>query len=363
MRIRNVCAAAMSAGSLLLASGAGIAAPATVGLVTELPVAEVYAGHVAYKGRLFVARSRSQDGERHHVDIFDTSTLARRATLDLNHSPSFIQPYGDNAVVVAGRSSTPYWQTHYTIISWTNATDDRYVTRQVTFPDDNQVDHMTAYGTKLYFNEPGSRSVFRLTGTRSLQPFGGEVSGPGPMSADDRDLWVVERRSIQLGDEDLVRLSLDGSRADRVFGAELRQGLVDTLLLGGTPWVATSETLADKVLLVNREDLSLAHEIGVKGGPRGMARLGACLVVASEDPKLVTFVKLTGEPSVIAQWDISAAGDRLKQPRYVAVDPATKRVFVRSSYPCGGCSVTQSSVFYVQDTAGDVFASCLDDRK
>lgn len=328
----------------------------TAGLVTELGVTEVYEGHLVHLGKLWVTRSRTTDTAPHTVEVYDPSTLQLIKTVNLPHSASYIHAYGENAVVVVGKSATPYWSTHYTVITVNGST---YDARTTTFSDQYQVDYMTTDNRTLYFGEPGERAVYKLRGTRSLQGVGGQISNPGTMVARGNDLWVVERQSYELGDEELVHVDLATGQTLRTIGE--RNGLTSLAWLEQAPWVAVSETLANQVLFVDRETNALAHTVVVKGGPRGITQLGGCAVVASTDPKLVTFISLWGDaPAVMAQWDLRDVDDRLKAPRSIAVDPVSKRVFLRSTYLCSGCSSTQSSVFYAQEDGGETFAQCLE---
>ena len=180
------------------------------------------------------------------------------------------------------------------------------------------------------------------------------------MAAKGEELWVIERRSFELGDENIVRVNVLTGNAQRVFTDRYREGLTAIKLLQNSPWVAASETLADQVLFVNRVSNVMEHKISVGGNPRGLTQLGGCLVVVSVEPKMATFISLWGDaPKILSQWDLADTGDRLKMPQNIVADAASGRVFMRSSYLCTGCSVTQSSVYFAEEASGDTFKQCL----
>ena len=114
-----------------------------VGLVTELPMTEVYNGHLVHDGRLWVTRSRESDTDPHRLEVYDPKTLQLLQTINLKHTGAFVQPYGSHSVVVVGKTATPYWQTHYTVVSRSGA---GYGSRLTTFSEQYMVDHMTSDG-------------------------------------------------------------------------------------------------------------------------------------------------------------------------------------------------------------------------
>jgi hypothetical protein len=327
-------------------------------LVAELPRNEVYEGQIFHDGLLWEGISRQTDTEKHHVDVYDGVSLQKIATVNLAHTVFVIRPYSEHQVVVIGKSFTEQWETHYTIITRRGST---FSTELTTFPIEWMVDHYAGKPGAMYFTEPGTRGVYKLSGRRNLVALTKEVSGPGMMELDGSSLWVLERRSLYMGDEGIVKLDIASGRIDRTFGNEYRNGLSDIKILSGYPLLAVSETLADQVLLIDRATNKLVQEIPVAGGPRGLDQLGGCLLVTSEVTKQVTFIALWGgaDRGVLDVWDATAAGDRLKAPRKIAVDPTNGRIFLRSTYGCPSCSVTQSSVFALQDPENATVRKCL----
>jgi DNA-binding beta-propeller fold protein YncE len=198
----------------------------------------------------------------------------------------------------------------------------------------------------------------RGTRTGGLSSLGVEISGPGALQLDGATLWAIERRSFEWGDEGLSRIDTRSGAMTRIFDTP-RAGLADLTALQGYPWVAASEYLSGKVLFVDKTSNRLVHEVDVGGKPYGIAQLRACLVVTSEESKTLSFIGLWGEePYVVAQWDLTPAGDQLKKPRRITVDVDGGRVFVRSSYPCPTCAGTQSSVYVAEELDGETFEKC-----
>ena len=121
----------------------------------------------------------------------------------------------------------------------------------------------------------------------------------------------------------------------------------------GTNYLAATETMANKVLLIERTKNALAHEIAIKGGPRGISQLGHCLVVSTEEEQGLVFIDLSmHEPEMIDRWDLTEADPRFKKARSVSVDETTGQIFLRSTYFCGSCDDTQSSVVRIEQMEG-----------
>jgi len=342
-----------AAGCPLARAGAAI----DIQLVTTLPRNEPYEGQLFHDGVLWETHSLQADGEQHRVDVYDAQGQTKIGSVPLTHTASYIYPYSAHQVLVVGKSATPYWQTHFTIITRSGTS---FSTRVTDFPEEYMIDQSGGDASALFFNEPGSRGVFRWTSARGLQKIGDDVSGPGAMQSDGRNLWVIERHGPALGDEGLVRIDPVTGSTERTFGNAVRNGLTDLQATSHFPWVAVSEALAEQVLFVDKTTDTLAYTVAVPGTPRGLTQLGGCLLVASEDSKQVTFIALWGDtPHVIDQWDVSAAGDQLKKPRSIAVNPETGRVFLRSTYLCPTCATTQSSVYSAAQTDGVTVRKCL----
>ncbi len=104
----------------------------------------------------------------------------------------------------------------------------------------------------------------------------------------------------------------------------------------------------------------MTHTLAIAGGsPRALLNYGRCLLVGSQESRIVTVYDLGGtQPEVIDAWDLSTVGSKFKKIRALSVNPETGTVFARSSYSCTGCAETMSSVIAVEDIAGKLKNSC-----
>ena len=333
-----------------LSASIAFAGDLDIRFVAELDKYDVYEGHVFHEGRLWVGWLRENENAKHKVVVFDRTGEKRLATIRVSHTVSYLYPFGKGQLVAVGKSSWP-WKTHFTLIS---ASD--YSTKTFTFPEKYQVDQFAGRPGQMYFTEPGSRGVFRFR-TKILNAFPFEVSGPRMMELAGEDLYVVEGKSFYFGDENLIRIDPRTNKAERTFPRD-RNGLTYIKYLPGHDLIAASETAAGNVLFVSTRENKLVGSVAVPGSPREIAHVGNCLYVTSEDSKTVTIIGLWDRTRVLKTLDISPAGDRLKRPRRIAVDPETGRIFLRSTYMCPSCTVTQSSVVSVMEKDGSTFSRC-----
>jgi len=327
----------------------------TMRLVTELPRSEVYDAHLFHADTLWVGRSRTTNAERHRIDAFVDGGERLLGSAFLPHTAGHVYPFGPGKVIVVGKSAEP-WKTHYTVITRQGNNLQQATT---TFPEQLQVEQFAGLPGAMFFTEVGDAAIYRHAPGRrgALKP---KVSGPGAMVLTGDFLYIIERRSFQAGDESLLRINVKTELADRTYGSEPRNNLTHILSLPEHNLIAVSETDAHQVLLVNAKTNQPIVDVAIESGtPRGLAAAGQCLVVVSDESRRLSFVALN-EPGypVIAEWGLKDAGARLNQPRRVAVDPAKKRIYVRSTYGCPGCDVTNSSVFSFEEPSGETFRRC-----
>lgn len=319
--------------------------------VVELHRNEPYEGHLFHRDRLWVGQSKQSDGDSHRVSIFDSEGKVKVAEVNLPHSVNQIVPYGDG-VIVPGKKCCP-WQTGFSVI---REVSGRFNVQTTMVSEQYQIDKVAAGEEGIFFSDPGDRALLQQVG-RSTRFVTQEVSGPGEMVLRAGKLWVVERKSPQFGDEDIARIDLSTGRVERVFN-ENRPGIASLIYVNAVDLMAVSE-ISGRVLFVDPETMRTVGEVAVEGAPRGMTTLGKCLLVASEDSKGVTFIDTkAADFPVISEWNLTAAGDRLKKPRSVAVDPKNGTVFLRSTYLCPSCTATQSSVVAITEPSSSTFAQC-----
>lgn len=337
-----------------LGMAATACADVQVSLVTELSKMEVLNGHLFHDGVLWEAVTREQDSGAYPLKIFDGTTHQLIKEIGLPHNATRIVPYSEHEVLVVGRSSYPF-RTHYSVIQ---RTGDQFTVSTVDFPIEFQVNDVAAGPNTFYFSDVGDAAVYQLSGRSALTAAIQPISGPGPMSFDGKSLWAIELRSIGPSDENVVRYDPKTGTAQRIFG-NLRNGLTDIFASPSHPYVAISEALSNQVLLLNKETGELSHTVPVKAQPRGIMQVGGCLVVTSANYGHLSFIRMWETPEIIDTWDFSAAGDRLKSPRAITMNPATGTFFLRSTYMCDTCSTTQSSVFAVSNPESNTLSECL----
>jgi hypothetical protein len=327
-------------------------------LITELPRNEPHNGLTVNGPYVFTGVSRQEEGEKHHIDVFHASSLKLVQRFDLQHSVQEIKPFGASAVLVLGKSSVPQWQSHFSVIDWASGS---LKVRLFSVPYEVMAESFAGDPSNIYFNEPGSRGVYRWSNNRLNTVSEGVISGPGVMQFRDGNLWVLERGGLfAYGDENLVHINTRTGTLTRPFDQSNIRGAADIALStdgrylavtmgGGKPAVK----LYDVQTNTFHSGLSLDH-----WGDR-LATFGQCVVSLSPEDKTIEFMHIESAAlTKIAEWSLSEAGDRLKNPQTLSIDTENKRIIVRSAYPCPSCTATQSSVFAAEDD-GSTFAKCL----
>lgn len=297
--------------------------------VAPLGRCEPWRGQVFHAGRLW----EGHEGDRrlgHRLDVHDAAGDGPVASAVLPHTLEHLHPFGDDAILAVGKHHDDRrgWLTFHTIAAIRGGRL-RVTTRPL--PSRLQVEQFGGGPGRMWFNEPGSRRVFRWTGWRAL-PLDADVRLPGTILPFDRDVFVLERNCIFGGRENVVRIDVATARIERTFPAP-RAGLTSLIDLPGLPWIAVVECRAERVLLIGRESNALAAEIAVPGRPVVAAMLGRCLVVYAADARRLHFLDLhaAGFPRV-AEWDLATLGDDFTNVTALDVDPERGTVFLRSPF-------------------------------
>jgi hypothetical protein len=327
-----------------------------VNLVTELPISEVFEGHLWHADRLWVARSGTPGAHLVSVYAWNAGELTEVERLTIPHTPGDIRPGGSNSVLVVGKRSTPYWQTFVTRL--TLQTAGRVVATTTNIPSEYQVSEVVSGPGGLLFTEIGLASLIQSQRNQFAVWFEG-LSNPGRPRILGKDLWLIERGSFVPGDEKIVRINLDTQMPERIY--EGGKGITDLLITDDDQNIIVNQREVGNILVFKSGESASGHEaleVDLGASTNGMATLGRCLVAVSDSHRNLVFVRRDSW-QVLGSWSINQAGDRLKQPRQIAIDPATHTIFVRSTYLCGGCSVTQSSVFAFTENEGDLVNQCI----
>lgn len=326
-------------------------------LVQELPTLEVSLGLVLHGGYLFSAVSRVEAGESHHLVVMKGADLSKVVTLDLPHSAMEIYPLTSSSVLVLGKSVDP-WEGKYSEVSWASG---EFLVSTRRLPSDIIPEAFAGSFQRMIFAEPGSQGIYLWSGSR-MNRFTGDVSGPGAMAVVGENLWILSRGDLfNLGDERIAIASLaDRAVAYSSIDPNDTVGLYDLRAVSNGRFVLGTNVWAKKMVAFDSVSQKKVGELSVDQVPVASAAFGSCAATLDPDGMSIEVAKIGDEGSLksLVKLDISGAGDRLKRPRKMLLDVENRRILVRSAYPCGSCSVTQSSVFAIEDRDATWWAEC-----
>jgi hypothetical protein len=219
------------------------------------------------------------------------------------------------------------------------------------------VDQSSGPGSVLFFSEPGEARVVRADAW-GARLFGPTVSGPGALAVSGNFLWVVERRNFQLGDENLVRISIASQTAARTFTTEPGQGVTDLLPFAELDALVVNERLASRLLIVGMAKNEITAKVPLSAAPMALARFGSCVAAATQD-KRIAFVDLRDTAAgVIESWDLSGLGDTYYEPRRMVALPSEFAIAVRSGNVCPTCVASRNTVFTVAYPESKALGQC-----
>jgi hypothetical protein len=330
-------------------------------LVTLLHCNEPYTAHVFNGGHLFVGQSN--DGTRpHRLEIYADEGTRLVQTIQLPHAPVFAYAHGRDSVLVAGKSYTDQWRTHYTIISPKGA---GFVAKTTTMPAQFMIDQVAGGPEGLFFAEVGDAAIIKSTVGGGYNEFAGDISGPGKMQRTPTALWAIERRSTGLGDENVIRVNTTTGVHENVFTEFNGQGITDLLYLPQSKALVANEVLTGRLWFIDEASLKIVSSIDVAADVRAIERIGHCVVASSAESQVLSLIDISElkSPKLIREWDLRNAGggEILRHPNGLTVNPDTGTIFVRSTYICPSCTPsTQASVWTVSDRSSGAVKSCMD---
>jgi hypothetical protein len=296
--------------------------------VAVLDRCEVYRGQVFHDGHLWEGHSTG-DVANYRLDVHAAGggVLASAA---VRHTLEFLYPFGRGSILAVGKHHTRRrgWLTYRSVARLRHR---RITVTTRAMPMRLQVEQFGGHPGRMYFNETGSRRVFRWNGFRAL-PFDHDIFMPGTILVLPECLFVLERNRIAPGAENVVRVDLASGRVERTF-ATPRHRLTTLVDLAGFPWIAAVENWADQVLLIDKVSNRPAAALPAAGGPVDATQVGRHLLVFSREPKLLRFFDLAaaGLPQV-AEWDLAGLGDDFANVTTMHADPLTGSVFLRSPF-------------------------------
>jgi hypothetical protein len=311
---------------------------------TEAYAPMVFHNHFLWLGR--VDYSGRKNVHRIEVRTADGETLLSSHLVP--HSVERLYPFDKESILIMGKAFTSEgWVTYYSVV---RSCCGAMAVETHPIPTAFQVEEFAGTPEKLFFNEVGERSVVAKTeGDIKLLPI--QVSGPGQMHLVGDSLWILERRSFFLGDENIARLNLKTLKLERVFSKE-RNGLVGLFALQDGSALAVTEINEEKVILIDSQDPSQQTIIPLPGThPRSLAQWGHCLVVGSEEPNRLTMIKLgDAKPKVVSQFNLEQHVSDLPRLSKISIDPETGNIFLRSSTVPEPGFDSQNSVYRFSDS-------------
>lgn len=318
-------------------------------LVARLHRSETGDVHVFAGGYLYVGRVR--DGVKpHRVEIYadDGKRLAR--TVTLKHPPIHAASWGQGGVLITGRAATDQWRSYYTTI---RPVGSDFETRTTDIPLEFMIDEPAVGSDGLFFTDVGAGAILLQTSAGPRVVAGG-ISSPGRMARGATGLWVVERGTYVMGNENLVRVNVVTGGREDVFTEFKGKGITDLLYLPDFRAVAVNEVLTGRMWFVDERSKALISSIVLPDELRGMERVGHCVLGVSAGPQLLSVVDVSDirAPRLVVTWDLNASGggEMLRQPIALAFNASTGTVFVRSVIDCAECGdKTLSSVWAVTE--------------
>ena len=299
--------------------------------VTSLTPVEPYSAQVFHNGNLWLGRvNPSTSRNRYSIEVWDRKGERLLTSKAISHSIQFLFVFDRTRVLFTGKRFTTEegWVTDYSLASFIN---DNLQVSTYELPSHFQVEEFTGGPEKLFFNMVSDRTLVEVTSS-GAHPLPLLISGPGMMTQIGDSLFVLERRSYGMGDEDIVRVDLKTLKMDRTFSAN-RAGITHILSLHGRELLAASEALAQQILFIDPSTNTLKWTIPTAGThPQSLAQFGHCLVVGSSEPVRLTLIDLATEvPSVVDQVDLESHSLELPNIASLHADPETGQFFLRST--------------------------------
>ena len=282
------------------------------------------------------------------VEEFDPSTHELNSSIKLRHSIRGLQSMDECNVLAYGTSD-------YSVIDYCNKSAPASQTYAI---GGGIVAHAGAYvgNDSFLFYEPNAGIVrLRLGGTpRKVAP---KISMTLSISFVAEKAWFANYSNLWMVDPNTGSKRAVFDKKNNFYGIRDSIGFRNSK---GKEMLAATSRESGKLLIVDASSGKMVEQLDLGKEPEGISQIGSCLAVSDSLEKQIYFVNLD-EPNnkIIAKWDATAAGDKLKSPSKIAVDIATGQIFLRSSYPCPLCSVTQSSIYAFETDDLEQIADCL----
>ena len=327
----------------LFVSSAALAGSLEIELVNEYHILERSQTLLMHRGHIVVGRTGEQGEDLGNVERFDPVSNKLQDSIGVSHEIRELHRIDECRIFVTGTQA-------FTTIDYCEPTAQA-TTRAIPM---GMIAHQGAphAANGFLFTEPNS-GLFHVSQTGRSNRIGDHISMTTAMESLRGMIWIGTYYNLWRVDPQTdMRTQL---LTPGVYGEKQFHHFKDST---GDSMVASVEEEA-MLYFFDSQTGDLQTELAVDGDPHHMTTWHECLVVAFGDQKRVDFLRMNSdrEPEVVASWDVAAAGDRLKHPTNIAIDGSGK-VFLRSSYPCPLCTVTQSSLFAARDTTDDTLNLC-----
>jgi hypothetical protein len=250
----------------------------------------------------------------------------------LKHSATYLYPYSENSVLVAGTCPQPNL-TMYTIITFTKGKLDA---KLKTIPMEAWANRwLGTIDGKEYFSDPGGNSADTSTDlslpARLRLPVGGTAIG--------KKLFVLQKEDMFNPKSNLAIVDVTTGKHTLAFPTS-RGNVASLVKIPGTTQIAISERAANQWILYDTAGAKLLGEFHTLGSePRGIAALGNCIVVGSFGNRGIEVFKKSGDTYASAgEIAMDLPVEEFEILTQIAADAKTGRVYGRSNAACNPIS-------------------------
>lgn len=317
-------------------------------LVKEYDRQERSQSLLAHHGSILAGRTGYVEENGSFVEQFDPVTLEMTGSFKLSHSIRNLQSMDQCRVLAYGTEQ-------YSVINYCAQPEPTAKTRSI---GPEIVAHTGTYvgSERFVFTEPNA-GILEIGGGRATRNLGENIPYTIGIEYLAGSLWIANYGN-------LWRVELSGNRRTPLFDNNLYYGIKNISSLktaAGAEVIGATTRDGGSLLLVDAVTNKLRQVVEIGGEPEGLVPYGKCFIVTTAAKRAILFVKVGEEQAeIIDAWDANGAGDRLKLPQLIAIDPATQKVFLRSSYPCPTCAQTQSSIFAFSSAESAVLRNCME---
>jgi hypothetical protein len=300
-------------------------------------------------GSLWFSYLASVDPNIYRLDAYDTQGKKKLASYVLGHRVTQMECRGKDLYMLGQDPKTLY----FIYSRFLGQGNGRGQLRSTNIPLSVQTEAFGFFNGDLFFTDSSVNRLARSANGR-FEHFGPTISRPRFMIEAEERLFVTQLRGNQFASS-LTVMDREGRLVEDVFGDDRKHGLYYVSTLGGLVFV--SETWANHLHVIDAKTLE-HYAVQTLGSPRGMTTFKQCMMVVSGSPSSLIVMRVNHRKVEESRtFDLSQAGDQLKQPSAVQVN-LLGEVFVRSNYMCSSCTGPNSSQSTLFKFVGVDFSFC-----